>query len=94
MKFRKQCRQRIRGLRLLRDYPAGSRVRIEGIRGCPKDRCRLLALGLTPGALAEVCANGGGSCCLRVRGADVVLDEALADTVSVQPLSEDEARTA
>lgn len=94
MHLRRMCRRRKRACRALRDYPQGSRVRIEDIQGCPRDRCRLLALGLTPGTTAEVASTGCGSCCLRVRNADVVLDEALADTISVCPLPEDASRVA
>lgn len=93
-KHKKNCRHRARRCRGLKDYPSGSLIRIEGISGCAKDRCRLLALGLTPGTTAEVSANACGSCCLRVRDADVVLDEALAETVSVCPLSDDEGQVA
>lgn len=73
----------------LRDAPRGSRVRIQGFSCCPKDRCRLLALGLTPGTTAEVSASHCGACCLRVRDADIVLGDDLASAVTVLPLGED-----
>ena len=94
MHFRKKCRRRGRGCRGLKDYPQGSRICIKDIQGCPKDRCRLLALGLTPGTMAEGSANEYGSCCLRVRGADVILDDELADTISVSPPSKNEEQVA
>jgi ferrous iron transport protein A len=71
--------------RTLRDAPRGCRVRIQGFSCCPKDRCRLLALGLTPGVTAEISPSG----CLRVRDADIVLGDDLAATITVQPLPED-----
>ncbi|BBD10097.1 FeoA family protein [Desulfovibrio ferrophilus] len=92
---KKRCRNRGHGHdRTLRDYPCGSRIRIKDIAGCPKDRCRLLAMGLTPGTTAEVSANACGSCCLRVRNADIVLGDDLANTVTACPLAEDEGQVA
>jgi len=93
--FKKRCRRHAQGHACtLRDFPCGSRIRIKDINGCPKDRCRLLALGLTPGTAAEVSANAGGSCCLRVRDADIILGDDLAGTVMASPLSEDEGQVA
>ncbi len=96
----KQCRARgghgwghgkgrcLRG-NTLRDAPGGSVVRIQDLACCPKDRCRLLALGLTPGATAQISANACGSCCLRVRDADIVLGDDLAGTITVSPVDKD-----
>ncbi|MBU1002252.1 MAG: ferrous iron transport protein A [Proteobacteria bacterium] len=90
-----RCRNRGHGpSRTLNDYPSGSLVRIKDIIGCRKDRCRLLAMGLTPGTTAEVSSNACGSCCLRVRNADIVLGKDLADTITASPLTEDEDRVA
>lgn len=92
---KKRCRRRGLGHnRTLNDYPSGSIVQIKDIIGCHKDRCRLLAMGLTPGTTAEVSANACGSCCLRVRNADIILDETLADTITACPLTEDKGRVA
>jgi ferrous iron transport protein A len=70
--------------RTLRDAP-GLPGAHSGFLLLPKDRCRLLALGLTPGVTAEISPSG----CLRVRDADIVLGDDLAATITVQPLPED-----
>ena len=77
----------------LRDVPCGSTVRIQDISCCPKDRCRLLALGLTPGTTAKISANTCGSCCLRVRNADIVLGDDLAGAITVSPMEADTQAT-
>lgn len=95
MRFKRCKRHRRHGLKqTLRDFPCGSRVRIQDIDGCPKDRCRLLAMGLTPGITAEVSANACGSCCLRVRNADIILGDDLAGSVTASPLVDDEGQVA
>lgn len=73
----------------LRDMPGGCTVRIQDIACCPKERCRLLAMGLTPGTMAEINANTCGSCCLRVRDADIVLGDDLAGSITVSPVDAD-----
>lgn len=93
--FMKRCKRHRHGRKqTLRDFPCGSRIRIKDIAGCPKDRCRLLAMGLTPGTTAEVSANACGSCCLRVRNADIILGDDLAGTITACPLVEDEGQVA
>lgn len=62
-------------------FPAGSRVRIKKLCACPSMRGRLCSLGLTPGATVEMCGALGGTCRLKVRGADVVLTEGVACSV-------------
>ncbi len=62
-------------------FPAGSRVRIESLCDCPKARCRLCAMGLTPGIEVEVLSSGSGPCDLRVRGSRIVLGHGLASRV-------------
>lgn len=59
-------------------FPKGSLVRIQSLEGCPKSRCRLCAMGLTPGTVVEVRSNGHGPCRLKVRGTDVVLGRNLS----------------
>ncbi|MFK4763680.1 FeoA family protein [Desulfobaculum sp. SPO524] len=84
--WKRKCHRRRHG-RTLCDYPCGSRVAIADIQGCPKLRCRLLAMGLTPGTEAEVCSHAAGSCCLRVRNSDLILGDDMAQNIFATPLS-------
>ena len=66
----------------LSECPRGSKVRIIELCEDRRCRCRLCALGLTPGVEAEV--RVGGSCCrVSVRGEDISLGAGLADRVMV-----------
>lgn len=90
--MRKCCRKRHRrrqSCNTLKDMPGGSTVRIQDLACCPKERCRLLSMGLTPGSTAQVSNNACGSCCLRVRDADIILGDDLAATITVCQISDD-----
>jgi len=50
-------------------------------------------LGLTPGTTAKISANTCGSCCLRVRNADIVLGDDLAGAITVSPMEADTQAT-
>ena len=65
----------------LASFPDGSLVRIERVGDCPCPRCRIFALGLTPGTLVEVVSGGRGPCRLKVRGADVVVGRGIAEKI-------------
>ncbi|NJB68496.1 ferrous iron transport protein A [Desulfobaculum xiamenense] len=67
---------------------------ISEIRVCPRERCRVLAMGLTPGTVAEICSNGPGSCCLRVRDCDLVLGDGMARHILATLVSDMDSRTA
>lgn len=69
----------------LSQCPRGSKVRIVQLCDDPRCRCRLCALGLTPGVEAQVC-EGGDSCRLCVRGGEVCLGAGLAGRVMVTPV--------
>ena len=77
------------GLRPLPDFPAGSMVTIDGINGGHKLRCRLLAMGLTPGTTVQVGATSCGGCCVRVRNADLFLGQGMSEKVLARPLALD-----
>ena len=69
----------------LNQFPEGAIVRIESHCAGSRARCRLCALGLTPGT--EVTINScGGACRIKVRGSDVVLGCGLAEKVLAIPL--------
>lgn len=65
----------------LTSFPAGSRVRVEAFDACGNARCRLCAMGLTPGTEVTVESGGPGPLRLRVRGANLVLGQGLAGQV-------------
>ncbi len=65
----------------LTSFPAGSRVRIENFDACSNARCRLCAMGLTPGTIVDVESGGPGPLRMRVRGASLVLGKGLASQV-------------
>ncbi|WP_029896625.1 FeoA family protein [Desulfohalovibrio reitneri] len=71
----------------LTSFRSGARVRVEeyAASGCGA-RCRLCALGLTPGTLVEISGCTGGPCRLRVRGSDLVLGHGLAEKVLASPV--------
>jgi ferrous iron transport protein A len=72
----------------LTSYPKGSKVTIKNYCAGQQARCRLCAMGLTPGTLVEVASGGSGPCRLRVRGADMILGQGLADKVLACPCHE------
>lgn len=65
----------------LASFPDGSLVRIEWVGDCSCPRCRVFALGLTPGALVEVVSGGHGPCRLKVRDADLVVGRGIAEKI-------------
>ena len=67
--------------RPITSFKPGSLVRIQGLEGCPKSRCRLCAMGLTPGTVVEIRSNGRGPCRLKVRGADLVLGRGMSSRI-------------
>jgi ferrous iron transport protein A len=69
----------------LSQCPQGSKVRIVSLCEDARCRCRLCALGLTPGVEAEV-REGGDSCRVSVRGGEVCLGSGLAGRVMVTPV--------
>ena len=71
--------------RPLCQFPSGSKVRVTGLESGGGARCRLCALGLTPGTVIEVTQNGPGPCRLKVRGSDLVLGQGLAHKVMALP---------
>jgi len=77
--------------RALSEYPGGSQVKIQGVEGCHKCRCRLCAMGLTPGVTVEIRSNANGSCALKVRDSDIAIDKCMAENVLVCPILEADA---
>ncbi len=67
--------------RPLTAFPKGSTVRIHSLCAGGHARCRLCALGLTPGTPVELGSNGSGPCRLKVRGADLVLGQGMAEKI-------------
>lgn len=74
-------------LQPLTSFPSGSRVTVQQYSGGTKARCRLCALGLTPGTQVEVRSVGPGPCRINVRGSDLILGRGLAEKVLATPLS-------
>ncbi|EPR35633.1 FeoA family protein [Alkalidesulfovibrio alkalitolerans DSM 16529] len=72
----------------LSDFPSGSTVTIERFCDCAggQCRCRLCALGLTPGTRVIVDSAGPGGCRIRVRGADLVIGQGMAEKVLASPV--------
>lgn len=62
----------------LSSFGCGVTVKVAGYDGSHSCRCRLCALGLTPGASVEVRGAGGHGCLVRVRGCDLHLSDSLA----------------
>jgi ferrous iron transport protein A len=69
----------------LSGFPAGSRVRIADFCETSSAKCRLCALGLIPGTVVRVVSGAGGTCRVRVKGTDLVLDSVLASTILAVP---------
>ncbi len=65
----------------LTSFSAGSRVKVVNFDACNGARCRLCALGLTPGVMLEVDSGGPGPLRIRVRGSSLVLGQGLASKV-------------
>lgn len=72
----------------LTSFPKGSKVTIKNYCAGQQARCRLCAMGLTPGTQVEVASGGSGPCRLKVRGADMILGQGLADKVLACPCPE------
>ena len=72
----------------LSDFPSGSTVMIERFCDCAggQCRCRLCALGLTPGTQVTVDSAGPGGCRIRVRGSDLVIGQGMAEKVLASPV--------
>ncbi len=71
----------------LRQVSPGKRVRVHGISAANGLLGRLCALGITPGALLDVCSQGH-ACCVRVRDSSVVLSGQMADLIFCDPLED------
>ncbi|WP_449242824.1 FeoA family protein [Desulfovibrio sp.] len=69
------------GLRSLSSFPDGSVVRIARVEDCACPRCRVFALGLTPGTTVEILSSSAGPCRLRVRGSDLVVGRGIAEKI-------------
>ena len=72
--------------RTLCEFEPGARVAIESYCACGKLRCRLCALGLTPGTEVVVESPGPGPCRVSVRGSSLVIGHGLADKVMAKRL--------
>lgn len=72
-------------IRPLCDFPSGADVIVTGIDGGAGARCRLCAMGLTPGTRVLVNSNGCGACSVRVRDTTVTLGRGLAGKVMACP---------
>ncbi len=71
----------------LRQVSPGKRVRVHGISAGNGLLGRLCALGITPGALVDVCSQGH-ACCVRVRDSSIVLSDQMADLIVCEPLED------
>lgn len=71
--------------RPLCEFPSGAAVTITAIDGGAGARCRLCAMGLTPGSRVVVNSNGCGACSVRVRDTTVTLGRGLAGKVLACP---------
>jgi ferrous iron transport protein A len=67
--------------RPLSAFPKGTTVKVHSLLGGGKARCRLCALGITPGTQITLRSHGAGPCRLRVRGSDLVLGHGMADKI-------------
>lgn len=76
------------------EFPSGTLVRIADIDGGSQARCRLCAMGLTPGTTVVVNSNGGGACRVKVRDSSITLGRGLASKVLACLATPDEAREA
>ena len=68
------------------DFPSGTAVTVTAIEGGAKARCRLCAMGLTPGSQVVVGGTGCGGCCVRVRDTTITLGRGLAGKVMACPV--------
>lgn len=75
-------------VRPLCEFKSGSRVTVSSLCACGAARCRLCALGLTPGTELTVESGGKGPCRVTVRGSSLVLGHGMACKVMVQPVDE------
>lgn len=69
------------GQKTLPSFSPGSVVTISELCAGPSARCRVCALGLTPGTEVEILSSGQGPCRVRVRGTDMVLGNQLAEKI-------------
>lgn len=76
------------------EFPTGTRVRIADIGGGSQARCRLCAMGLTPGTTVVVNSNGCGACRVKVRDSSVTLGRGLASKILACLATPDEVREA
>ena len=65
----------------LNSFPSGSKVTVTALDAGAGARCRLCALGLTPGTLVEITSRGPGPCRLKVRNTDLLLGHGMAEKV-------------
>lgn len=69
------------GIRPLASFPDGSLVRIVRVEDCDCPRCRVFALGLTPGTAVEIISCDFGPCRLRVRDSELVIGRGMAEKI-------------
>ena len=65
----------------INSFPSGTTVRISCLCAGAGARCRVCAMGITPGTEVVILSGGMGRCRLRVRGTDVVLGHQLASKI-------------
>ncbi len=82
--FREQASGAGRDTLTLCNAPRGSLLRIVRLGSCPRDNCRLCALGLTPGTQVEILSYGAGLTRVLVRGCNLALDAGLAGLVACE----------
>lgn len=82
--FTEQASGACRDALTLCNAPRGSLLRITRLGSCPRDNCRLCALGLTPGTQVEILSCGVGLTRILVRGCNLVLDAGLAGLVACE----------
>jgi ferrous iron transport protein A len=73
------------GFKPLTHYPPGARAVVSKLCAGHRGRCRVCALGLTPGTEVEILATGSGPIKIRARGADIVIGHQLAAKILAQP---------
>ncbi|MFW5836420.1 MAG: FeoA family protein [Desulfovibrionaceae bacterium] len=73
------------GFKPLTEFPPGARAVISQLCAGHRGRCRVCALGLTPGTEVEIRSSGHGPLKIRVRGSDIVLGHQLASKILAQP---------
>lgn len=72
-------------VRPLCEFPPGTALTVIAIDGGAGARCRLCAMGLTPGSRVVVNSNGCGACSVRVRDTTLTLGRGLAGKVLARP---------